>query len=117
MDRFENLEKEKAELLKRMEEYDSLSPEDKELICKWKFSAELSPKEQEAIEKLMYRLYRKSFLEQYGCLQYVVLLIYLGLLIDAGYQACIGGDWITPMICVAGLFGLGIVAYIVAEFR
>ena len=75
----------------------------------------LSPQEQKRLKRKLQFMYYQQFSKEYGCFQYVLWLCLLGLVVDAGYKAVCGGDWLTPLLCLAWLIGFGLLTYIFAS--
>lgn len=74
----------------------------------------LSPQEQKQLKRKLQIMYYQQFSKECGYLQYVLWFCLLGLMADAGYKAMCGGDWLTPLLCLAWLIGFGLLTYIFA---
>lgn len=86
-----------------------------ELLRKFCNYENLSPEEKKDIEKQFRLLMFKSFHEEVCPLQYALWICFLGLIIDAGYKAITGGDWVTPLACFGGLLIFGAIAFVLAS--
>ena len=58
----------------------------------------------------------KEFHSEYGCFQYLLWFCWLALLLDAGYEALTGGDWVTPLLDIALTLGIASIVFVIASF-
>lgn len=89
--------------------------EQEELLRKFRNYENLSPEEKKEVEKQFRILMFKSFNEEVCPLKYALWICFLGLLIDAGYKAVTGGDWVTPLACFGGLLIFGAITFVLAS--
>lgn len=89
-----------------------MDPQDLDKLNHWDA---LSAEEQKELKKKIRLMYWAQFHEECGCLQYGIWICLAGLILCAGYRAFTGGDWITPMLGLAWLIGLGVVSYIISS--
>lgn len=89
--------------------------EQEEFLRKFRNYENLSPEEKKEVEKQFRILMFKSFNEEVCPLKYALWICFLGLLIDAGYKAVTGGDWVTPLACFSGLLIFGAITFVLAS--
>lgn len=89
-----------------------MDPQDLKKMEQWEA---LSEEEQKNLKKKIRLMYWKQFHEENRLLQYGVWACLAGLLLCAVYRAFTGGDWITPLVGIAWLIGLGVISYIIAS--
>lgn len=89
-----------------------MNPQDLEKLNRWDA---LSAEEQQNLKKKICLMYWAQFHEENRCLLYGIWVCLAGLILCAGYRAFTGGDWITPMLGLAWLIGLGVVSYIIGS--
>lgn len=75
----------------------------------------LSQKEKKRFEKIYRLLYIQGFQKENSCLLYILWCCLFALLIDAGYKAVIGGDWITPLAGISGMIVFGFILFFIAS--
>lgn len=75
----------------------------------------LSPEERKRFEKTYRLLCVQAFQKENGCLLYILWLCFFALIIDAGYRAVTGGDWITPLACLSGMVIFGFILFFIAS--
>ena len=88
-----HLNETQKELLRQYQEY-----------CK----GTLSQEEKKRFEKIYRLLYIQGFQKENSCL--------FALLIDAGYKAIIGGDWITPLAGLSGMIIFGFILFFYCQY-
>lgn len=75
----------------------------------------LSQEEKKRFEKIYRLLYIQGFQKENSCLLYILWGCLFALLIDAGYKAIIGGDWITPLAGLSGMIILGFILFFIVS--
>ena len=75
----------------------------------------LSQEEKKRFEKIYRLLYIQGFQKENSCLLYILWCCLFALLIDAGYEAVIGGDWITPLAGLRGMIFFGFILFFIAS--
>lgn len=75
----------------------------------------LSQEEKKRFEKIYRLLYIQGFQKENSCLLYILWGCLFVLLIDAGYKAIIGGDWITPLAGLSGMIILGFILFFIVS--
>lgn len=75
----------------------------------------LSQEEKKRFEKIYRLLYIQGFQKENSCLLYILWCCLFALLIDAGYKAVIGGDWITPLAGLSGMIFFGFILFFIAS--
>lgn len=75
----------------------------------------LSQKEKKRFEEIYRLLYIQGFQKENSCLLYILWCCLFALLIDAGYKAVIGGDWITPLAGLIGMIVFGFILFFIAS--
>lgn len=75
----------------------------------------LSQEEKKRFEEIYRLLYIQGFQKENSCLLYILWCCLFALLIDAGYKAVIGGDWITPLAGLSGMIVFGFILFFIAS--
>ena len=75
----------------------------------------LSQEEKKRFEKIYRLLYIQGFQKENSCLLYILWCCLFALLIDAGYKAVIGGDWITPLSGLSVTIFFGFILFFIAS--
>lgn len=75
----------------------------------------LSQEEKKRFEKIYRLLYIQGFQKENSCLLYILWCCLFALLIDAGYKAVIGGDWITPLAGLSVTIFFGFILFFIAS--
>lgn len=75
----------------------------------------LSQEEKKRFEEIYRLLYIQGFQKENSCLLYILWGCLFALLIDAGYKAIIGGDWITPLAGLSGMIILGFILFFIVS--
>lgn len=75
----------------------------------------LSQEEKKRFEKIYRLLYIQGFQKENSCLLYILWGCLFALLIDAGYKAIIGGDWITPLAGLSGMIIFGFILFFIVS--
>lgn len=75
----------------------------------------LSQEEKKRFEEIYRLLYIQGFQKENSCLLYILWCCLFALLIDAGYKAVIGGDWITPLAGLIGMIVFGFILFFIAS--
>lgn len=75
----------------------------------------LSQEEKKRFEEIYRLLYIQGFQKENSCLLYILWGCLFALLIDAGYKAIIGGDWITPLAGLSGMIIFGFILFFIVS--
>lgn len=75
----------------------------------------LGQEEKKRFEEIYRLLYIQGFQKENSCLLYILWCCLFALLIDAGYKAVIGGDWITPLAGLSGMIVFGFILFFIAS--
>ena len=84
-------------------------------LQQWANYQALSKREKKHLQRKGALLLGVSFQKEYGCFQYVVWMVFIGLLLDSAYMAMIGEDWISPIVCLAGLILFAFLVFVIAS--